>query len=135
MATKNISSISVETFCYPTEDKDRVVTALNEVLPAEKYRQEKIPSFHGPTFIKLTYKTTKPKEIKDFLSRIKNVKIVQKMERLDDDGIYHLRFDKQKAVTGNLVLTRTGDAILIKIKVVSYPHNIEKIKDIVREMF
>lgn len=40
---------------------------------------------------------------------------------MDDDGEIHIRFDKQEAYMERVALTSGGDAITLKIKVVSYP--------------
>lgn len=132
---KNIKSVAVEAFYYPTEDKNRVVNAVEEVLPAEKYKEEKISGYYNSGILKISYKTTRSKEIKAFLERIKNVKITQPSSRLDDKGNFYLRFDKQKALGGKLELTRHGDAVLAKVKITSYPFDIEKIKEIMKETF
>jgi RNA binding exosome subunit len=41
--------------------------------------------------------------------------------RIDDDCVFHLRLDKQKAVLGEYDIAHHGDVISITAKVVSHP--------------
>jgi RNA-binding protein len=56
-------------------------------------------------------------------------------ERLDDDQVFHLRFDKQAAYLQRVKLTDSSDAVIAKVKIETYPKNREKAGAIVEELF
>lgn len=56
-------------------------------------------------------------------------------ERLDDDQVFYLRFDKQAAYLQKVKLTDSSDAITAKVKIETYPKNREKAGAIVEELF
>jgi RNA binding exosome subunit len=56
-------------------------------------------------------------------------------ERLDDDQVFHLRFNKQAAYLQQVKLTDSSDAITAKVKIETYPKNREKAGAIVEELF
>ena len=56
-------------------------------------------------------------------------------ERLDDNQVFHLRFDKQAAYLQQVKLTDSSDAITAKVKIETYPKNREKAGAIVEELF
>lgn len=55
--------------------------------------------------------------------------------RLDDDLVFHLRFDKQAAYEDKVVLTSSSDAITAKVKIETYPKDWVKAGKIVEELF
>ncbi|WP_319509127.1 RNA-binding domain-containing protein [uncultured Methanolobus sp.] len=56
-------------------------------------------------------------------------------DRLDDDQLFHMRFDKQAAFLGKLVLSSSSDAIIVKVKIATYPKNRILAGQIVEELF
>jgi RNA binding exosome subunit len=56
-------------------------------------------------------------------------------EKLDDDQVFHLRFDKQAAYLQQVKLTDSSDAVIAKVKIETYPKNREKAGVIVEELF
>jgi hypothetical protein len=56
-------------------------------------------------------------------------------ERLDDDQLFHMRFDKQSAFLGNIVLSSSSDSITVKVKIATYPKNRLEAGHIVEELF
>lgn len=56
-------------------------------------------------------------------------------ERLDDDLVFHLRFDKQAAYLGEVKLTESSDAVTAKVKIATYPKNREKAGLLLEELF
>jgi hypothetical protein len=56
-------------------------------------------------------------------------------DRLDDDQVFHLRFDKQEAYLGHVKLVSSSDAISAKVKIETYPKNREMAGKIVEELF
>jgi len=56
-------------------------------------------------------------------------------DRLDDDQVFHLRFDKQEAYMGRVRIVSSSDAITAKVKIETYPKNREMAGKIVEELF
>jgi len=56
-------------------------------------------------------------------------------ERLDNDQVFHLRFDKQAAYLQRVKLTDSSNAITVKVKIQTYPKSREKAGAIVEEFF
>lgn len=56
-------------------------------------------------------------------------------ERLDDNLMFHLRFEKQAAYKQVVKLTDSSDAVTAKVKIATYPKNWEKAGLIVEELF
>jgi len=54
--------------------------------------------------------------------------------RIDDQNFLHIRIDKQEAYMGKLRIVEGGDAIAMKVKVISYPAKKEKIVEISKEL-
>ena len=133
---KVIHRITVEGFLYPTEDMKKVKKAFDLVLPKEaKLAHEKIESEQGPAIVKLSYTAGKAAEIKAVLENIRaglsdadRQKIIETLDqRISEDGLY-MRFDKQRAYNGELVLKYTGDVIRARIKIASYPATLSNMK-------
>jgi len=135
---KNISSISVDAFCYPTENKQHVLSALHTIINIEnaELKENKIESHYGPEIIQIKFKTTRPKEIQTLIDHIEqHAKINDAIDRVDEEGFLHLRFDKQAASQGEIKLTAGGDIIKVKIRLVSYPFNVQEVKKTAKELF
>lgn len=56
-------------------------------------------------------------------------------DRLDDEQLFHFRLDKQAAYLNKIKLTSSSDAIIVKVKIATYPKNREKAGKIVEELF
>ncbi|WP_281162807.1 RNA-binding protein [Methanomethylovorans hollandica] len=56
-------------------------------------------------------------------------------DRLDDEQVFHLRFDKQEAYMGRVKIVSSSDAITAKVKIETYPKNREMAGKIVEELF
>ena len=56
-------------------------------------------------------------------------------DRLDEDQMFHLRFDKQAAYGGKVRLSSSSDAIIVKVKVETYPKDRQQAGMIVEELF
>jgi hypothetical protein len=56
-------------------------------------------------------------------------------DRLDDEQVFHLRFDKQEAYMGRVKMGSYSDAITAKVKIETYPKNRERAGKIVEELF
>lgn len=141
---KVVHNISVEAFMYPTEDLKKVRKALDLILPEKaKLGKRELESYYGPAITKLTYRTDKAAEIKKVLERITSAltreerkAVVESLDdRMDDNGCLFLRFDKQKAYSGELALAYKGDTIKAVIKVAAFPATLQNIRYMAKILF
>lgn len=120
----------VSTFAHATEDEQRVLNVLRTLLPeGVGVHRSKLEGHHGNPIINLEAKVGQRKLLRVLWQRVltklragelkKLSKIVP--ERVDENCFFYLRFDKQLAHAGELVLTDSGDAIHFKLKVTAYP--------------
>ncbi|WP_321418789.1 RNA-binding domain-containing protein [uncultured Methanomethylovorans sp.] len=56
-------------------------------------------------------------------------------DRLDEDQVFHLRFDKQEAYMDRVKLISSSDAITAKVKIETYPKDRKAAGKIVEELF
>lgn len=130
-----VKSIKLETFGHETEDEEKVIRALLNMVP------ERIRDVVKPTMATVEgYFSNKIKvfkvKVEDPLVNETLDYIVKNLSRGDREfikntidmrfnrGILYMRFDKQKAYLGNLVLTDYSDDI-IKAEIIFNP----RIKD------
>lgn len=141
---KLVHELYLEAFSYPTEDDSKVFQAIFKVLGEEKpIKAERVESYYGPTILKLVYKANNYSEIKKILKHIlknmseKNKRALLKevKERLDEKGDFYLRFDKQEAYRGDLVLSYKGDVIKLVLSILSFPFSLKECEKNVREIF
>ena len=123
-----IHNIAYRTLVYGTEDEDKVLTALSNILPFSKPEKELIEGHLKNQVILLKGKTDKKKDIKAFLQSLEDIKTSDKQRslrglenRIDDKGNLFLRFDKQRAYLGEMKVVEHGDAIHLKLKLAAYP--------------
>ncbi len=134
---KVIHNISVEAFMYPTEDQKKVRKALDLILPIKaKLKRDEIDSYYGPKIARFTYRAEKAPEIKEMLQKIVGqLSIEERQEiaktiddRMDEEGNFHLRFNKQKAYAGQLALAYKGDVMKLSIKIASFPATLNNMR-------
>lgn len=128
-----IHSIKVSAF-YRKEDADLGEKTLSGLLPKESEIKKTVleGEMDGDVFTKplviLSAGLTKKKEIKDFMGKILSRLSESDKKRvrentnawMDDDCNLYLRLDKEKAASGDVMLT-VYDPIHIRIKVEAYP--------------
>lgn len=136
-----IHNISYRTFVYGTEDEEKVKTTIGYLfsnpLPERRVNEDHFED----EIIVLSEKITKKSRIKEFIKFLNETlsdedkkTISEELEqRIDDKGNLFLRFDKQQAYDEKLKLTRSGNAIHVRIKIASYPVNKENAIKIARE--
>jgi RNA binding exosome subunit len=120
--------IKVETFCHATEDLNKVIAALNNItgMETKNYRIDKLLG-HWRNPIMYVYTEFEKYEA---LNVLKN--IISKMEDndkkeinskihlyLDEQGKLYLRFDKQEAYKGKIILSNKDDIIKVVIHAIS----------------
>lgn len=117
--------LRVQTFCYATERQDLIEDTLKELLGDIEFEEEICDSEHGNSMMILETRMTKQREFRDLFCNLGNEIldfIIEDIEnRVDDDDIFYLRLDKQKAVQGIYKVAHHGDVISIFGKIQAHP--------------
>ena len=117
--------IRVQTFCYATERKELLEEVMEELLGDAEYSEELTESEHGNTMTILEARLTKQKQFRQLFEKLGTdirTWLVDDMEnRVDEDCVFYMRLDKQKAVEGVYEIAHHGDVISITGKVQSHP--------------
>lgn len=127
---------------YPTEDSEKVETALANIIDEEREELEeeiekkKVESQYGSEIIRYDYKTKRWSEVKELVKRIfSEITTPTNIERyLNDEGDFFVRLDKQKAYKGEIKTSESGDVIHLKVKIASYPFDMENVKKNLKEL-
>jgi RNA binding exosome subunit len=145
-----IHHIILRVIAHATEDVSRVRAALDFFLSGAGVREgskliEELQAegHHGNPITILSVQLKRKADclgfarfVRERFSEEEVARLKEEMpERLDDDQVFHLRFDKQSAYLQQVRLTNSSDAIIAKVKVETYPKNREKAGAIVEELF
>ena len=117
--------IRVQTFCYATERKELLEEVMEELLGDAVYSEELTESEHGNTMTILEARLTKQRQYRELFERLgPDIRswILEDMDnRVDDDCMFYIRLDKQKAVLGTYEVAHHGDVIAVTGKIQSHP--------------
>lgn len=145
-----IHHIMLRVIAHATEDVSRVKEALDFFLSGAGVREgskliEELQAegHHGNPITILSIQLKKKTECLGFAHFVRerlseeDIEVLREEmpERLDDDQVFHLRFNKQAAYLQQVKLTDSSDAITAKVKIETYPKNREKAGAIVEELF
>lgn len=145
-----IHHIILRVIAHATEDVSRVREALDFFLSGAGIREgsklvEELQAegHHGNPITILSVQLKRKADCLNFARFVREsfseedvAKLREEMpERLDDNQVFHLRFDKQAAYLQKVRLTNSSDAITAKVKIETYPKNREKAGAIVEELF
>jgi RNA-binding protein len=145
-----IHYITLRVIAHATEDISRVKEALDFFLSGAGVREDgklieeiQAEGHHGNPIAILSVQLKKKADclgfahfVRDRFSKEDIAQLREEMpERLDDDQVFHIRFDKQAAYLQQVKLTNSSDAIVAKVKIETYPKNREKAGAIVEELF
>jgi RNA-binding protein len=145
-----IHHIILRVIAHATEDVSRVRAALDFFLSGAGVREgskliEELQAegHHGNPITILSVQLNKKADclgfarfVRERFSKEDVARLREEMpDRLDDDQVFHLRFDKQSAYLQQVRLTNSSDAIAAKVKIETYPKNREKAGAIVEELF
>ncbi len=115
----------VQTFCYATERQELLEDTLTELLGDIEFEEEITESEHGNTMMILETRITKQREFIQLFSKLGDdilQFILDDIEnRVDEDDMFYLRLDKQKAVQGIYEVAHHGDVISIFGKIQAHP--------------
>ena len=129
--------IRVQTFCYATERQDLIEDTLKELLGEIEFEEEISESEHGNTMMILETRVTKQREFTELFSKLSDEVLDFILEnidnRVDEDDMFYIRLDKQKAVQGIYEIAHHGDVISIFGKVQAHPAKKEVAVKVLRE--
>ena len=133
MSSRPIHNIIFRTVCAATESQEKVKEALSLFIRENKIDTINTEGHFGNPICILTSKL-KGDDCIRFISILRSKLLEQEMtrlikeipDRMDDDCVLHIRFDKQAAYGGSAQLATRGDTISIEIKLRAYPARREK---------
>lgn len=138
---KIVHNISVRVFEKDSNKIDRTKNVFKELIPVDFEKEkldiehEKAEGFNQKTIHILSIETSKNKHNRILLENIfnkldeedkKRIK-QQKKNRLDSEGNFYLRLDKDSLLNKKFRLTEGGDCFHFTIKLAAYPMKKEKI--------
>jgi RNA-binding protein len=117
--------LRVQAFCYPTENEELVRETMTALVGNDGFECETSEGEHGNKMMIFQEELTKQKDFEGLFRMVGNdvaTKVIADIDnRIDDDCVFYLRLDKQKAVKGEYVMAHHGDVISITGKVASHP--------------
>ena len=118
--------IRVQTFCYATERKELLEETMENLLgEADEYSEDESVGEHGNVMTileaRLTHQRQYRKHFTDLGPEIRGWILSDLDNRIDEDCVFYIRLDKQKAVQGIYEPAHHGDVIAITGKVQAHP--------------
>ena len=117
--------VRVQTFCYATEKRELLEETMTELLGTDEFEEEISAGEHGNVMTILEARLTKQREFNALFRKLGPEIcgwIVDDIEnRIDDDCVFYIRLDKQKAVQGQYEVAHHGDVVAITGKVQAHP--------------
>ncbi|MBE8539789.1 RNA-binding domain-containing protein [Geoglobus acetivorans] len=137
-----IDNIVLSAIVYSTEDPDKVSQALSNLIPFEfEILVSKATGHFGNPLEFLEVELKRKREIKEFWNNLvdrlgdqREVLVEFIEDVVDEEGVFHIRLNKQSAYLGNVELDFGGDSILVRAKLVTFPARREKIIDFARKI-
>ena len=117
--------VRVQTFCYATEKRELLEETMTELLGTDEFEEEISEGEHGNVMTILEARLTKQRAFNALFRKLGPEIcgwIVDDIEnRIDDDCVFYIRLDKQKAVQGQYEVAHHGDVVAITGKVQAHP--------------
>ncbi|AIF68839.1 hypothetical protein PAP_02035 [Palaeococcus pacificus DY20341] len=147
MAKLQAHHIRVSTFIHATEEPEKVLEALETIFP-ESISQEDIEfeiinteGFFGNPIKVVNAELKRSRNVRAFLENLKALLSDEDKEyllehldeKVDDEGTFYIRFNKQKAYLGEVEVGEGEDVIQVKIKVKAFPMRRESVVKAVEE--
>lgn len=123
-------SATVDALVHATEDEQKVLAALQALLPkGVEVRRTRLKGHHGNPIVSLRASIGRRKLLRELWWRFSTKLRAGELDKLGKiaseriDGTCHLylRLDKQLAHTGEFALSDGGDVIHLKLKIDAYP--------------
>jgi RNA binding exosome subunit len=126
MSSVPLHYVELRTFCYATEDVERVATALETLLPEDAdVEGVETEGHYGDPIVVLSTRLEGTDEVRAVLVTLRNLpqseydRLLDELdERIDEETNLFVTLDKQAAYEGAV---RLGDGITLRGKVEAYP--------------
>jgi hypothetical protein len=124
------NSARISVFAHATEDVQKVLKALRALLPEQVEVQEtKLKGHYGNPILALNTFIKQRRFLRELwmrmIERLREGELNKLSQvandRIDETCHLYLRFDKQVAYAGELVLTEGSDAIHLRLKINAHP--------------
>lgn len=130
---EDIHNILFRVIAHATESEDRVKTALSLFIFDNEIETNTTEGYFGNPII-IMQSHLKRKNCNSFVTLLRSKmpeeelrKIKSELpDRIDDECVLHIRFDKQAAYQGQVRLAANSDTIMAQLKLRAYPANREK---------
>ncbi len=128
--------VDLRTFCYSTEDENRVETALRTFLPEDtEIEREVTEGHHGDRILVLSVRLERADEVRHVLSKLTELgsfaRLLAELEdRIDENCAFFIQLDKQEAYRDRVEL---GEGLMLRGKVEAYPAKRERAIETAKE--
>jgi len=143
MASVPFHYVELRTFCYATEDENRVTDALAHFRPERdddprdppELERVETEGFNGDRILVLSTRLERAEEMRHVLGTLAGADDIDRVldeldERIDDNCSLFLSLDKQAAFRGRVAL---GEGITLRAKAEAYPAKHETAVENARE--
>ncbi|WP_297421636.1 RNA-binding protein [Thermococcus sp.] len=147
MAKLGAHYVRLTTFIQATEDEDKVLEAIATFIPEEIDDEDTIfnidetRGFFGNPIKVVNVEIKRSKAVRQFINYFKellseedrNYLLKHLDEKVDEEGTFYVRFNKQKAHLGDVEIDEGPDVIQVRIKVKAFPMRKEAVVKAVKE--
>jgi RNA binding exosome subunit len=147
MARLKAHHVRLTTFIQATEDEDKILDAIATFIPEEIDEEdvifdvEETRGFFGNPIKVVNVEIKRSKAVRTFLRHFKELLsegdrryLLDNLdEKVDEEGTFYIRFNKQKAYLGEAEVEEGPDVIQVRIKVKAFPMRKEAVVKDVRE--
>ena len=117
--------VRVKAICYATEDEDLICDTVAGLAGTEDLEIDISEGLHNNPLTVVDANLSKNKEYLTLFTNLGKDILAQLLEdldsRVDDDCVFYMRLDKQKAVCGEYEISHGGDVISITAKIMAHP--------------
>ena len=118
-----VRSLEARVYVHATENEEKVIRALHNLIGSSNIVVEELRGYFGNP-ITVVSTSREKEEAEEAFNRMismltepdKRFLLSSLEERVDKEGSLHLRFDKQKAYLGKVVLSDSDDVIKVRVR-------------------
>ncbi|WP_297475624.1 RNA-binding protein [Thermococcus sp.] len=147
MAKLQAHHVRLTTFIQATEDEDKVLDAIATFIPEEigeddvLFDIDETRGFFGNPIKVINVEIKRSRAVRQFLEHFKELLsekdrryLLENLdEKIDEEGTFYVRFNKQKAYLGEAEIDEGADVVQVRIKVKEFPMRKEAVVKAVRE--
>ncbi|MBP7087561.1 MAG: hypothetical protein KBA58_05820 [Methanomassiliicoccales archaeon] len=126
----SVIHLDFRTFAQATEVEENVRKAMTFATGCEEIAVDHSEGYHGNKILIMTCTLSRKADIRKFFRRLSREDLQLLLDsvdqRMDDDGQFFFRLDKQKAFLEELIISSGDDCVHVRAKVESYPKRREK---------